>query len=172
MVYCCSDKWRCCTLPNPELIRIKKSMRPPNDVWQGCSGYWQSAFIRENLLSLGHTAWQGYLTQGRGVVVCDVTAIAASSMDWRSDGVPYRIHYLPVATVPPYLESQCCAEAVIHRLMDMVQTYQPEQDILMAIAGAGSLEIQLLQNLAIPPADCYQQVLNRWEEFALDSCSD
>jgi hypothetical protein len=126
-------------------------MRPPNDVWQGCAGYWQSAFIRENLLSLGHAAWQGYLTQGRGVVVCDVAAIAASSMDWRSDGVPYRVHYLPAATVSSYLEAQRCVEAVIHRLMDTVQTYQPERDILMAIAGAGSLEIQWLQNLAIPP---------------------
>jgi hypothetical protein len=147
-------------------------MRPPNDVWQGCAGYWQSAFIRENLLPLGHAAWQGYLTQGRGVVVCDVAAIAASSMDWRSDGVPYRVHYLPAATVSPYLEAQRCAEAVIHRLMDTVQTYQPERDILMAIAGAGSLEIQWLQNLAIPPADCYQQVRHRWEEFALDPRSD
>lgn len=147
-------------------------MRPPNDVWQGCSGYWQSAFIRENLLSLGHGAWQGYLTQGRGVVVCHVEAIAVSSMDWRSDGVPYTVHYVPAAALPLYLEAQRCTEAVIHRLMDAVQTYQPERDILMAITGAGPLEIQWLQNLAITPADCYQQVLNRWEEFALDARSD
>jgi hypothetical protein len=47
-------------------------MRPQDSVWQGCFGYWQNLFIRENLLSLENAAWQGFITQGRGMVVCDV----------------------------------------------------------------------------------------------------
>ena len=60
-------------------------MRLPVDIWQGCSGYWQSAFIRENLLPLGHAAWQGYRTHGQGLVVCDVEVVAATSVDWRGE---------------------------------------------------------------------------------------
>ena len=68
-------------------------MRLPIEVWQGCSGYWQSAFIRENLLPLGHAAWQGYLAQGRGLVVCDVEVVEAASVDWSGDVVKYEIRY-------------------------------------------------------------------------------
>jgi hypothetical protein len=50
-------------------------MRPRNDAWQGCCGYWSNHFIRENLLSLGHAAWQGFTTQGRGMVVCNVAFV-------------------------------------------------------------------------------------------------
>lgn len=43
-----------------------------SDLWQGYCGYWQNRFIRETLIPLGHAAWQGFITQGRGMVVCDV----------------------------------------------------------------------------------------------------
>jgi hypothetical protein len=36
-----------------------------SDLWQGYCGYWQDHFIRENLLPLGHAAWQGFITQER-----------------------------------------------------------------------------------------------------------
>ncbi len=147
-------------------------MQFPIDVWQGCSGYWQSAFIRENLLPLGHAAWQGYLAQGQGMVVCDVEVVEATSVDWGRDVVRYKARYIPAATVPDYLKAQGLQADYIDRLMDTVQTYQPKGELIVAIAGEGSIEVNWLRNLAISPPDCYQQVCNRWEEFALKSVAD
>jgi hypothetical protein len=143
-------------------------MRPPVDVWQGCSGYWQSAFIRENLLPLGHAAWQGYLAQGRGLVVCDVEVVEAPSVDWSGDVVKYEIRYIPAVEVPGYLKAQGLKVDYVNRLMDTVQTYCPEGELIIAISGDSPIEINWLRNLAISPPDCYRQVLNRWDEFALE----
>lgn len=142
-------------------------MRPPTDVWQGCSGHWQPAFIRENLLPLGHAAWQGYRTQGRGLVVCDVEIVETTSVDWRGDVVRYQTRYIPAVAVPDYLKVQGLQASDRERLMTVVQTYCPEQEMLTEIAQAGSVEINWLRNLAISPPDCYRQVCNRWDEFAL-----
>jgi len=144
-------------------------MQLPIDVGQGCSGFWQSAFIRENILSLGHAAWQGHLDQGQGLVVCDVEVFEAASVDWSRDVVRYKARYIPAATVPEYLKAQGLQVGHINRLMDKVQTYQPQGELLVAIAGEGLLEVSWLHNLAISPPDCYQQVCNRWDEFALKS---
>ena len=143
-------------------------MQLPIEVWQGCSGYWQSAFIRENLLPLGHTAWQSYLVQGRGLVVCDVEVGAAASVDWSGDVVKYQARYIPAMAVPSYLKAQGLKADYVDRLMAIVQTYRPEGELMIAIAGEGPIEVNWLRNLAISPPDCYRQVLNRWDEFALE----
>ena len=142
-------------------------MRPPVDVWQGCLGYWQSAFIRENLLPLGHAAWRGYLARGRGLVVCDVEVIEAASVDWSRDVMQYRARYIPAVEMPDYLKAQGLQAEYVDCLMDIVQTYRPEGELLVEIAGEGSIEVNWLRNLAISPPDCYQQVCNRWDEFDL-----
>jgi hypothetical protein len=142
-------------------------MRLPVDIWQGCSGDWQPAFIRENLLPLGHAAWQGYLNQGRGLVVCDVEVVEATSVNWSGDVVQYQARYLSAAAVPNYLKGQGLQAGDRDRLMATVQTYRPERELIVAIAGEGPIEINWLRNLAISPPDCYRQVCNRWEEFAL-----
>lgn len=143
-------------------------MRPPISVWQGCSDYWQPAFIRENLLPLGHAAWQGYLTQGRGMVVCEVEVVDTTTLDWIGDVVKYDACYIPVAEVSDYFKSQDLKADFIDRLMETVRTYCPEQQILLATCGNGQITVDLLQHLAVSPPDCYQQVLNRWDEFALE----
>ena len=148
-------------------------MRPPIDTWQGCREHWQSAFIRENVLFLGHAAWQGYLTHGRGFVACEI-AIAddAASVDWRGDAVPYRIQYIPAVACPAYFEFNHVPADCIHRLISVGQTYDPDREILTAIGGNGlrngPIEIDWLRNLAIAPPDCYRQVCDRWEEFTLE----
>ena len=143
-------------------------MRLPVDIWQGCSGYWQSAFIRENLLPLGHAAWQGYLTHGRGLVTCEVEVVDATTVDWSGDVVQYSLQYIPAGAVPAYLEPHHLSVDFIHRLMTVVQTYAPDREILIAIGGNGPIEIDWLRNLAIAPPDCYRQVCNRWDEFNLE----
>ena len=147
-------------------------MRPPIDVWQDCSGYWQSAFIQENLLPLGHANWKGYLTQGRGLVVCDVEVFKGVSVDWSSDVVKYEARYVPAVAVSDYFKTQGLTADYLGHLMDVVQTYRPEGELLIAIAHGGSVEINWLCNLAISPPDCYQQICNRWIEFNLDPATD
>ena len=142
-------------------------MRPPAEVWQGCSGHWQPAFIRENLLPLGHAAWQGYLTHGRGLVACEVEGVDAIAVDWRSDIVQYRLQYIPASAIPTYLKSHHLSADFIHPLMNTVQTYTPDRDISIAIEG-NPIEIYWLRNLAIAPPDCYRQVCDRWDEFNLE----
>lgn len=144
----------------------------PLDVWQGYSGYWQSAFIRENFLSIGHAAWQGYLTQCRGVVACNVEDVDVSTQDWHSNPVQYNIQYIPAAEVQPYLKIHNLDTSFVYPLIEAVKIYQPGQDILVAIFGNGQVDINWLQNLAIAPPDCYHQVHNRFSEFNLGPSSD
>jgi hypothetical protein len=143
-------------------------MRPRNEVWQGCFGYWQNLFIRENLLPLGHAAWQGFITQGRGIVICDVVLVDAESVDWNSDIVEYTLRFVPLLNISAYLKSFSLEATLIERLIDTVQTYDPDQAILLLINEDGRADINLLQQLAISPADCYQQMQRRWSEFQLE----
>jgi len=140
-------------------------MRSRTDLWQGYCGYWQSLFIRENLLLLGHAAWQGFITQGRGMVVCDMATIATRSVDWSSDTVEYTAQFVPLPRVSAYLQSLGLEETLIERLIGIVQTYDPAQQILLLINENRQTDITLLQQLAISPVDCHQQMRRRWSEF-------
>ncbi|MCU0566745.1 MAG: hypothetical protein MUF49_09135 [Oculatellaceae cyanobacterium Prado106] len=143
-------------------------MRPQDSTWQGCFGYWQNLFIRENLLPLGHAAWQGFITQGRGIVVCDMALVDAESVDWNSDIVEYTLQFVPLPNISAYLQSLSLEATLIERLIDTVQTYDPAQAILLLIYENGRADINLLQNLKVSPMDCCQQVQRRWVEFQLD----
>jgi hypothetical protein len=147
-------------------------MRSLIEVWQGCAGYWQSAFIRENLLPLGHAAWQGHQHHGRGLVACVVTVVDAATVDWSGDVVQYRLQYIPAGTVPAYLASHPLPSGVRDHLMQTVQTYAPDRDLLVALEANGVIEIDWLRHLAIAPPDCYRQVCDRWDEFNLAPQSD
>lgn len=143
---------------------------PLTDRWQSCNVPWQSAFVRENLMPLGHGAWQGYLTQGRGLVICEVEGVAGlnvAALNWCRDVVRYRIQYRPIAAIRPYLIACGLPADVVDRLLAVVHTYAPEQEILLALSHSGSMEVDWLRNLAITPPDCYRQVCDRWDEFNL-----
>ena len=147
-----------------------------NDLWQSYSGYWQNRFIRENLIPLGHAAWQGFITQGRGMVVCDVVtpmtrsaSIDAESMDWTRENVEYTARFVPLSGISDCLQALNLEAPLLERLIDTARTYDPTQTILLLINKEGQIEINLLQNLAIPPDDCYQQMQQRWSEFQLES---
>lgn len=143
-------------------------MRSHDSVWQGCLGYWQNLFIRENLLPLGHAAWQGFTTQGRGMVVCNVAIADVKSVDWSGDVVEYTTRFLPMPQAPEYLHRFKLDTTLIARLMQTLKTYDPAQDMLLLIDEHGRADINLLQHLAISPVDCYQQMQQRWQEFQLD----
>ncbi|NES97415.1 MAG: hypothetical protein F6K32_19780 [Desertifilum sp. SIO1I2] len=141
-------------------------MRPQNSLWQGYSGYWQDLFIRENFLPLGDAAWRGFMSQGRGIVACQI-AIAPRSIDWSNAAVEYTVEFIPLAEVSAYLQTLHLEATLTQRLIDTVQTYDPVQEILLLIHENGQVDICLLQNLKVSPPECHQQVQRRWSEFQL-----
>ncbi len=138
-------------------------MRIPNDLWQGCSGYWQNRFIHHNMLILGYTAWMGYINEGRGLVACEVVDTILPTIDWTVDTVSFNRQYMPHVQVEQYLQA---FELKTNNtaLLSAISTYDPAQSIAIAIIGNGAVDINLLQ-MKISPRDCYNQVQQRWEEF-------
>jgi hypothetical protein len=139
-----------------------------NELWQGYFGYWQNQFIRHNILILGYTAWNGYTNEKRGMVVCDVIDIIPPSIDWSIDTVTFNRAFIPQAEVAKYLEAFELENETVTTLLNSIATYDPTQAIVILVIGNGAVDINLLQNLAISPADCYQQVQRRWAEFQPD----
>ncbi|MGK7952489.1 MAG: hypothetical protein AB4368_27810 [Xenococcaceae cyanobacterium] len=142
-----------------------------NSVWQSSFSNWQPLFIRENLLPLGHTAWQGFLTQGRGMVVCSLAIRDVFSVNWRFDLVEYTSQFLPESKVAAYLQLLNLESRAMAVLIDRVQNYNPETELLLLINENGRIEINLLQNMAVFPPECYRQVQQRQSEFQLDHFS-
>lgn len=136
-------------------------MRPENSIWQGNFGYWQNSFIHTNLLVIGYTAWKGFQTFGRGIVICEVDNQITPATMTNLDRVPFALQFLPVDLVGYYLQSQ----SIDLSILPAVTTYNPHQDILLVLKAHLQIEINFLQKLKITPPDCYEQVCNRWEEF-------
>jgi len=53
-----------------------------NDLWQRTDVPWQARFIHGNSLVLGYAAWNGYLQQGRGLLVCDAIDQILPPINW------------------------------------------------------------------------------------------
>ena len=143
-------------------------MRMQNDLWQGYFGYWQNRFIHHNILILGYTAWIGYVNEGRGLVVCDVVDVVPPFIDWSIDTVNFDRTFIPQGQVGRYLQGLELEEEAVSGLLGAIATYDPTQAMVLLVIGNGAVDINLLQNLAISPAECYQQVQQRWGEFHCD----
>ncbi|MBE9095250.1 MULTISPECIES: hypothetical protein [unclassified Tychonema] len=140
-------------------------MRPENSVWQGNFGYWQQGFIHTNLLVIGYTGWKGFESFGRGVVVCDVDTQVLDSTMTSLESIPFHIQFIPINLMEFYLRSLSVDSSNIPFVIAATAKYNPEQDILLLLKFGRQTEVNLLSKLAIPPADCYEQVCRRWEEF-------
>jgi hypothetical protein len=140
-------------------------MQIKDSVWQGSFGYWQNLFIHQHILSIGYTAWNGFLTQGRGLVICNVDLVSDVAVDWRSETVRHHLQFISQGQCPNYLQQIELESAVIPNLLDIIDTYDPNRSIVLLLTGKGQIDINLLQQLAISPAECYEQVHQRWEEF-------
>ncbi|MDX2216830.1 MAG: hypothetical protein SFY66_26425 [Oculatellaceae cyanobacterium bins.114] len=143
-------------------------MRLRNELWQGYSGYWQNYFIHHHLLGIGYTAWMGYTREGRGMVVCDLVDAVTSGIDWSIDLVPFYQTFIPQAQVAQYVAALELEKTAVTALLGAIATYDPDQAIVLLVTGNGSVHLNLLQNLAISPGDCYNQVHHRWTEFQPD----
>ncbi|HHP7230579.1 MAG TPA: hypothetical protein ACFCUY_06940 [Xenococcaceae cyanobacterium] len=142
-----------------------------NSVWQSSFSNWQPLFIRENLLPLGHTAWQGFLSQGRGMVVCSLAVEDILSINWSLDLVEYKAYFLAESEMAGYLQLLNLESREVAILIDRVQNYNPETELLLLINQNGRIEINLLQNMAVSPIECHRQLEQRQSEFQLDHFS-
>lgn len=132
-------------------------MRVEDAVWQGCFGDWQPLFIREYWLPLGHVAWQGFLRQGRGVVMCEVPGFTAA-VDWRFDPVPYRAHFIAQAALLNRWRALGIANGHWPALDAAVTDYDPAQDVILLLLGGSLPYIAHLQDWAVPPPECSRQM--------------
>ena len=143
-------------------------MKSKYSVCQSSSYNWQSLFIRENFLSLGHTAWQGFITQGKGIVVCHLAVEDTRSINWSLDLVEHKVYFLDELEVALYLQLLNLKDREIAQLIDKVRDYNPESEMLLLIKEKNSIYINLLQNMAVTPAECSQRLQQRQSEFQLD----
>ncbi len=139
-----------------------------NELWQGYFGYWQNRFINYNILTIGYTAWNGYINAGKGMVVCDVVDAIPPFIDWNVDTVTFNRAFVPQGQVTSYLQTVELEKDAVTALHKAIATYEPTQAIVILIVGNGTVDINLLQNLGISPPECYQQVQQRWVEFQPD----
>jgi hypothetical protein len=143
-------------------------MRPRNELWQGYFGYWQSRFTHHNILTIGYTAWNGYRNQGRGMVVCEVVDVIPPTIDWSVDIITFNRAFIPEVEVGSYLPVLELEPQGVTALLTAIATYHPAQAIVLLIIGNGTVDINILQNLAISPSECCKQVERRWSEFESD----
>ncbi|WP_228056603.1 hypothetical protein [Microcoleus sp. LEGE 07076] len=54
---------------------------------------------------------------------------------------------------------------IITSLSQIIASYQPQEAIIFLSIANNHIDINLLQNLAISPVQCYEQVCKPWEEF-------
>jgi len=142
-------------------------MRIEDSVWQGSFGYWQNLFIHQNILPIGYTAWNGFLHEGRGLVACQINTPINGSVNWSVDTIKYDGQFISQLHATAYLQQLEVEENTVSNLLQIIASYEPKQAIIFLSIANGQIDINLLQNLAISPVECYEQVCKRWEEFQL-----
>lgn len=143
-------------------------MQVENNKQQGSFRHWQNLFIHQNILTIGYSAWNGFLTVGRGIVVCDVDLPVNTPVNWQTDTVGHHLQFITELSVTDYLQRMKLESSAISNLLQIIATYNPTQEIIILLTGDGQIEIDLLQRLAISPIACYEQVRQRWDEFQLN----
>ena len=142
-------------------------MRIEDSVWQGSFGYWQNLFIHQNILAIGYTAWNGFLDGGLGLVACKINTPINGSVNWSVDTIKYDMQFISQLYATAYLQQVELEENTVSNLLSIIASYEPKEAIIFLSIANGQIDINLLQNLAISPVECYEQVCKRREEFQL-----
>jgi hypothetical protein len=140
-------------------------MHIADNLWQGNSVYWQDLFVHHHIVPIGHTAWQGFLNHGLGMVTCSVDLSPNQSINWHTDIVPYYLEFIPQQEIREYLSRLEFSLDTINYLEQNITNYNPRQEVIILISGNGQINLNRLQNLKISPVQCYQQLEARWSEF-------
>jgi hypothetical protein len=125
---------------------------------------WQSAFIRDNFLVIGYSAWVGFNQVGSGALLCDIqlpptnAKLLLHNWDFTSTFLSgqHLADYLQMLKIPSEL------------LIAASKEYNPHQEIMLIIQAGESVEIFLLKSRFTPPPTAYQLVFDRWDEFTVD----
>ena len=92
-------------------------MRIEDSVWQGSFGYWQNLFIHQNILPIGHTAWNGFLHRGRGLVACKINTPINGSVNWSVDTIKYDLQFISQLYATAYLQELELEENTVSNLL-------------------------------------------------------
>jgi hypothetical protein len=130
---------------------------------------WQTAFIRDNLPILGYFAWSGFKHQGWGLLLCQVE-LPGLETELRLHSWRFSTQFAPGSSLPTYLPAWKIPVLEIPKLVETIAQYHPQREMMLLIQSGGSVEVLWLQNLAITPPECYQQVCDRWDEFMPNNC--
>jgi hypothetical protein len=132
------------------------------------STLWQTAFVRDNFPVIGYFAWKGFKQIGWGILVCNVEPLASNA----------DLSFQSWNFTPQFVSNQYIADCLLRfaippvevtALVNAIQQHNPYQEIMLLICCDKSVEVCWLKNLASTPLECYEQVLNRWDEFMLDT---
>ncbi len=141
-----------------------------------------------NFLLIGYTAWKGFIESGRGCVVCYLYEVGLSPsasakknsflfplMMGRSKGIQNEeslspgdiqgIHFVTKPILKAYLNEWILEKESTKYILEQVDTYNPETDVLMLIKIGSQIEVNVLPNVAISPSECYKQVCDKWDNF-------
>ena len=124
----------------------------------------------QNFIWIGYHAWQGYLTDARGLVVMnsDVDSIEDANCLWEGKIEPnLNFRYIPQSQLSLYLEEWLVPIKSIESISSAVANYQAETELVFAFQSGVHLDIGWCQRLKTSPPDCYQQICRRWSEFEL-----
>ncbi len=146
------------------------AVRTDISVWQGCFGDWQPLFIREYWLPMGHIAWQGFLQQGRGLVLCEIHGSTAT-VDWSRTAVSYTARFVPAGDWAACGHDLGLAADQWPAVAEAVATYDPAQDAILLLIGDSRPYVSCLKGWAVPPPECSRQMGDRQAEFTVASKS-
>ncbi|MBW4460023.1 MAG: hypothetical protein KME47_07260 [Nodosilinea sp. WJT8-NPBG4] len=141
-------------------------MRIDTSVWQGCFGDWQPLFIREYWLPIGHIAWQGFLQQGRGMVLCEVHTSTAT-VDWSCTAVPYTARFVTAGALADCCHGLSLTADQLPAVAEAIATYDPAQDAILLLMGNSHPYVSCLKGWAVPPPECSRQMGDRHAEFTV-----
>lgn len=148
--------------PEEELTVTGRELNKP-----AYSEGWQSDFIQSNLLTIGYFAWHGFVNFGHGLTAFDVDAQVLDLQPNPLVIVPFTTQFTPASKTIEYLQREGVESTAISLVQSAIQSYDPHHELVLLLTVNHQPEIVLLQNLAITPPECYEQLCNRWQEFMI-----
>ncbi len=140
-----------------------------------------------NFLLIGYAAWKGFIESGRGCVLCYIYEVGLSSSasakkfsflfpsimgrsksiqsaENLSPGDITNIHFVTKPNLTAYLNEWILGKEAIRLILEEVDKYNPETDVIMLIKIGSQIEINVLP-FAISPSECYKRVCDKWDDF-------
>lgn len=124
--------------------------------------------MRDNFPVIGYFAWKGFKQTGEGILVCNIDPLP-SNVDLRLQTWNFNPQFVSSQYIADCLLECAVPSVEVTTLVAAIQQYNPYQEVMLLIRCGNSVEIYWLKNLASTPLECYEQVLDRWDEFMLDT---